>query len=72
MMDLTPVESSLIAAIGYDEAQKELTIEFKKGGTYTYKSIPHAVYTAMQEAVSAGSFFLRNVKGQYLFTIKEA
>ena len=64
-MDLTPVKSSLITAVGYDEAQKELTVEFKKGGTYSYKPVPHSVYTALMEAVSVGSFFLRNVKGQY-------
>ena len=64
-MDLTPVKSSLITAVGYDEAQKELTVEFKKGGVYSYKPVPLPIYTAMQEAVSVGSFFLRNVKGQY-------
>ena len=66
MPEMTPVTSSLIAAVGYDESQRELTVEFKKGGvTYAYKPIPYAVYTAMQEAVSVGSFFLRNIKGQY-------
>ena len=66
MPEMTPVASSLITAIGYDESQRELTVEFKKGGvTYAYKPIPYAVYTAMQEAVSVGSFFLRNIKGQY-------
>ena len=64
-MDLTPVKSSLITAVGYDEAQKELTVEFKKGGTYSYKLVPHAVYTAMLEAISVGKFFLRNIKNQY-------
>ena len=64
-MDLTPVKSSLIAAVGYDEAQKELTVEFKKGDTYGYKPVPHAVYTAMLEAISVGKFFLRNIKNQY-------
>jgi hypothetical protein len=63
--EMTEVKSSLIFAIGYDEAQKELTVEFKKGGTYAYKPVPYPVYTAMQEAQSVGSFFLRNVKGQY-------
>lgn len=68
MSDLTPVESSLIAAIGYDEIEKELTVEFKKGGTYGYRPVPYAVYTAMMEAVSVGSFFLRNIKGQYPYS----
>ena len=64
-MDLTPVESSLIASVGYDKEKKELTVTFKKGGTFLYKTVPYAVYTAMMEAVSIGSFFMRNLKGQY-------
>jgi hypothetical protein len=63
--EMTEVKSSLISSIGYDEDQKELTVEFKKGGTYGYRPVPHAVFTAMQEAKSVGSFFLRNIKGQY-------
>ena len=63
--EMTEVKSSLIAAVGYDEAQKELTVEFKKGGIYSYKPVPHAVYTAMLEAISVGKFFLRNIKNQY-------
>lgn len=66
-MDLTPVESSLIAAIGYSDEKKELHVEFKKGGLYAYQGVPHAVFTAMMEAVSVGNFFLRNVKGQYSY-----
>ena len=64
-MDMTPVESSLIASVGYDKEKKELTVTFKKGGTYSYKLVPHAVYTAMLEAISVGKFFLRNIKNQY-------
>jgi hypothetical protein len=71
-MEMIEVKSSLITAIGYNEDQKELTVEFKKGGTYTYKSVPYAIYTAMQEAVSVGSFFLRNVKGQYSYSKEES
>ncbi len=65
MPEMIEVKSSLITAVGYDEAQKELTVEFKKGGTYSYKPVPLPIYTAMMEAVSVGNFFLRNVKGQY-------
>lgn len=64
-MEMTPVKSSLITAIGYNEEKKELIVEFKKGDTYSYKPVPHAIYTAMLDALSMGSFFLRNVKGQY-------
>ena len=64
-MDMIPVESSLIAAIGYDTEKKELYVEFKKGGEYLYQGVTMPIYTALMEAVSVGSFFLRNIKGQY-------
>ena len=66
MTDMTRVDSSLISEIGYNVGKEELRVRFKKGGAeYVYLKVPPPVFTAMQEAVSLGSFFLRNVKGQY-------
>jgi hypothetical protein len=60
-----PTPSSLIAGIGYSEEKEELYVHFHKGGTYLYQGVPLPVYDAMLNAVSAGSFFLRNIKNQY-------
>ena len=38
MPELTPVESSNIKAVGYDDATEELTVEFHNGSQYRYNS----------------------------------
>ena len=68
MPEMTPVESSLIAAVGFDDEKAELYVEFKKGGLYSYQDVPKAVYTAMLNAKSVGKFFLENVKSQYKYS----
>jgi len=65
MTELTPVTSSLIKAVGYDEAQEELHVQFHKGGTYIYRGVTRPVYDALMEVPSVGHFFLMNVKKQY-------
>lgn len=62
-MELTPVDSSLVAAHGYDEDTNTLHIQFKKGGTYTYANVPPEKYAALTSAESFGSHFLKNING---------
>ena len=65
MPKMIPVESSLIAEIGYEDEKEELYVEFKRGGLYMYQGVPKPVFTAMLNAISKGKFFLDNVKNQY-------
>jgi hypothetical protein len=62
-MDMKPVISSNIAAIGFDNGT--LTVEFKNGGRYEYMGVDKGVYEAMQTAESIGRYFLQNIKGSY-------
>jgi hypothetical protein len=64
-MELHPVESSNIKAIGYDPDKQRLVVEFLSGKRYAYADVPPAVYTGFLEARSMGIFFSRNVRGQY-------
>ena len=64
-MEMTPVTSSLIKAVGYDDEKEELHVQFHKGGEYTYRGVTRPVYEAMMEAQSVGVFFLRNIKANY-------
>lgn len=67
----TPVESSNLAAIGYDAATRTLAIEFRNGGVYNYANVPPIVWEGMQKAESKGQFFLREIKTkpkEYPFT----
>ena len=66
-MEMIPVASSLIKAVGFDDEKEELTVEFHKGDLtkYVYQGVTRPTYEAMMEAQSVGSFFLRNIKIHY-------
>jgi len=70
---LIPVESSQIAAIGYDDAKRLLFIEFKafkaKPGqpqkpntTYEYQNVSPELFAALMAAESKGKFFGAEIK----------
>jgi len=64
-MQRQPVNSSDIAAIGYDEVSETLEIEFKATGVYRYFSVPKSVAEEFQRTPSPGKFFLQHIKGKY-------
>ena len=63
---MTP-ESSNIARFRYDERTRELTVQFKSGGTYNYYDVPKFVYDPMRVAPSKGGYLAQNVKGIYRY-----
>lgn len=73
-IQLTPCNSSLIHARGYDPATRTLALQFKsKGGpgaTYHYADVPPEMYTELCDAESVGKFFGDRVKNNpaYLYT----
>jgi hypothetical protein len=63
---LTPVESSNVAAIGYDPASSELHVQFKSGQTYRYFDVPPDVHADLQHPdVSVGGYVSGNVRGRF-------
>lgn len=74
-IELTPVESSQIHAIGYDEAQRKLAVQFKgktgPGSLYHYDNVPPELHQEFMAADSKGRFFKEKIKPateQYPFT----
>lgn len=59
--------SSMISQYGYNQAEKQLTLVFTKGGTYIYKDVPKSVFDDLAEAESIGKYFLANIKDKYEF-----
>lgn len=59
----TPVASSSLRSVGYDE--ETLEIEFESGGIYQYSDVPREIYEGLLGARSHGSYFHENVRGQY-------
>ena len=64
-MDMQPVNSSMIASIGYDPETKVLSVEFTKGGTYEYAEVPPEEHEAFMNAESVGKYFLVHIKPNY-------
>jgi hypothetical protein len=50
------VESSCVAAIGYDHGAQEVYVEFIGSGTYAYRPAPDSVWQAFLAADSKGTF----------------
>ena len=62
---LTPVESSNIEAVGYDDATRSLTVKFKNGTTFRYDDVEPEHYENMISADSVGSYFHKNVRNDH-------
>lgn len=60
---LTPVKSSNIAAIGYQDGT--LAVQFSSGAVYHYDGVPPNVFAEMQAAESVGRYFSANIRSQY-------
>lgn len=65
MMPRIPVESSHIAAIGYEPSQFLLEIEFDDGSVYQYGRVPAHVYAGFFHAASKGGYFHQYILNRY-------
>lgn len=64
-MDLISVNSSNVAAIGYDSGT--LTVKFTNNSIYQYFNVPENVFRAFLNASSKGKFLHQNVKNHYAY-----
>ncbi len=64
MLNMTPVSSSNIAAVGWSQ-ETGLVVEFNSGAVYQYPDAPQSTYGALVSAPSPGSYFYRFVRGVY-------
>ena len=62
-MIMTPVTSSQIAEVGYENGT--LAVKFKGGATYTYAGVPQATFDEMLKAKSVGTFFGKTIRGKF-------
>lgn len=74
-IEMTPVESSQIHAIGYDHDTQRLAIQFKNktgpSSLYHYENVPPEVHEEFIAAESKGRFFQKRIKPEgekYPFT----
>ena len=64
-IQMEPVESSNLAALGYDPDKLILAVRFKHGDTYHYGSVTLDVMSEFYTALSKGQYFSLNIKGKF-------
>lgn len=63
----TPVESSNIISVGYDETTSSMYVNYPSG-TYKYDGVDKSVYESFLTSTSKGRFMNENIKGQYNYS----
>lgn len=61
-MQMTTVESSTLKAVGYDQTQSRLRVEFLDGSVYEYFSVPSKIHSDLMGADSHGQYFNKFVR----------
>lgn len=64
-MDWTPLASSNLSAMRYDENTNLLQIRFHSGRSYDYKDVPADVADGLKQASSPGQYFNSSIKGVF-------
>jgi hypothetical protein len=65
MPEMKPVESSWVAAIGYEESAREVHVALLDATAYAYKSVPPDVWQRFLTADSKGTFVNEVLKPRY-------
>ena len=65
---LDKVESSYLAAIGYDEKNQLLYIQFNNGARYVYYDVVNYVFQGFKNSLSKGKYYLTYIKNKYKYT----
>lgn len=66
-MELTPVESSNIKAIGHDPSTNVLRVQFHSSGTYDFHGVTAEQYQQLMAAESKGQHFQRHIRYHHEF-----
>ena len=66
-MNVTAVESSTLATVGYDRSRELLQLEFRSRAVYQYYGVPAQVHEGLLSASSKGHYFNRYIRGFFLY-----
>lgn len=67
-MQMKPINSSNISAIGHNPYTNTMRVQFANGNTYAYHDVPRDVHEALVNADSVGSHFSQNIRNAYKYT----
>jgi len=61
-IEMVPVESSQIVAIGYRQDDETLFVNFKGGSVYSYRNVGSQLHECLMRADSKGKYFGEQIK----------
>ncbi|HEX8152504.1 MAG TPA: KTSC domain-containing protein [Thermoanaerobaculia bacterium] len=61
------VESTVLAAVGYEPDTSVLEVEFRTGRVYRYYRVPRTAVVKMLTADSIGGYFNREIRPRYRY-----
>jgi hypothetical protein len=64
----TPVASSSLVSVGYDEQHQILEIEFRRTAIYQYARVPKTLYEQLIASSSKGRFFDQRIRDKFSTT----
>jgi len=64
-MEMIPVRSSAINAIGYDADTQRMKIIFTEGKTYDFCRVPPYIYNGLLTATSKGTYYNVHIRDRY-------
>ena len=60
-VEMIPVQSTDVLAVGYDEENQILHVQFLSGSEYIYKGVPQHEFEGLLNAPSVGSYLHRMI-----------
>ena len=66
-MTSSSVESTTLAAVGYDRFDQRLWLTFRNGATYCYDDVPVEIHERLLAATSKGAYFNKNIRARFRF-----
>jgi YD repeat-containing protein len=64
-MEMKPISSGRLRAIGYDAASRKLRVRFDDGSTTEYNGIGQEIWRRLSTAASAWSVFRDNIEEEF-------
>jgi hypothetical protein len=64
-LEMVPVVSSSLSAVGHDGGADELHVQFKNGSRYVYSGVSAEKHGALIAADSVGKHFAANIRKKY-------
>ena len=64
-MQMLPVSSSNLRAVGYDDSNHILVINFHSGNSYSYSGVPRSMFDGLLSAGSKGSYHASYIKHSF-------